>query len=585
MRSALALPLLLSLLAAPAPARAGDAADAARRLHEVAALRSAWIREDSLLLRRMHGLPIERLPEVSRARAEADAARAWALLARLDEIDRSALGDDDRLTWEILRFDLQGVFEAPRFWSLHFPVLPYTSPLPAVARIFAEWSFADADAVAAFAALQEQMPRLVAELRAQLEAQAGAGIRIPRPALDPVVGMLRAFAAPPPASPFAPAAERLTGLPAAERAATAERLAAFAAERIATPLAALADWVDGSYREAAPEGVGLAQYPLGAELYRWLIRRHLSYDLAPEELHAIGLAELAALRDEMDAIRREVGFAGTLADFKASVLADRRFYAATPEEVGERLMAPLRRIEPVVERFFAVTPAAPYGVRRLEPQLEGGQTFGYYNPPSPEDPVGIYYFNGSRLDERPLLWAAGLIAHELVPGHHFQIARAVENEALPDYRRDFFDTAYIEGWAEYASDLAGEMGIYADAWDRLGRIAMASFLASRLVVDTGMNALGWSRERALELLREHTFQSETEIRSETLRYAVDMPGQALAYRFGARQIAALRARAERELAEAFDLRRFHEAILGQGAMPLAVLERHVERWIEREAAR
>lgn len=248
-------------------------------------------------------------------------------------------------------------------------------------------------------------------------------------------------------------------------------------------------------------------------------------------------------------------------------------------------MAPLARIEPEVSRFFLVTPKAPYGVRRLDPRLEGSQTFGYYDPPTPAEPKGLYYFNGSQLGDRTLLWAAGLIAHELVPGHHFQIARTNENEALPPLRREWFDTAYVEGWAEYASDVAGEMGMYADPYDRFGRLAMASFIATRLVVDTGMNALGWSRERAIEFMREHTFQSDTEIRSETLRYAVDMPGQALAYGLGSATIRDLRARAEATLGDRFDIRRFHEAVLGSGALPLAVLARHVDDWVAAEAKR
>lgn len=560
-------------------------ADGAAVVRDVAQAYADWQVEESLYLRRKLGLPIVELPHVGRAQAEADAARAAALRAKLDAVDAAALAAQDRLTLDILRFELDGVIEAPRYPALAFPVLSYTSPLPPVARVFTEWKFPDAAAVAAYERLLEQLPRLVAEMRAQLEAQAAAGVRVPKPALDPVVALLRAYAPAPPASPFAPAAQRLAALGESAAAAAAARLAELAATRASAPLAELAAWLDGPYREAAPADVGLGQYPGGADAYRWAIRRHTSLDLAPEAIHARGLAELARLRDGMEAVRREVGFAGTLDEFRAALRRDPRFFARTPEEFGERLMAPLARIEPKVASFFLVTPKAPYGVRRLDPRLEGSQTFGYYDPPTPEEPKGLYYFNGSKLEERTLLWAAGLIAHELVPGHHFQIARTNENEALPPLRREWFDTAYVEGWAEYASDLAGEMGIYADPYDRFGRLAMASFIATRLVVDTGMNALGWSRERAMEFMRENTFQSDTEIRSETLRYAVDMPGQALAYGLGSATIRDLRARAESKLGSRFDVRRFHETVLGSGALPLAVLERHVDAWIAEEAAR
>jgi uncharacterized protein (DUF885 family) len=561
------------------------AADGAAVVRDVAQAYADWQVEESLYLRRKLGLPVVELPHVGRAKAEADAVRAAAMRAKLDAVDAAALPAQDRLTLDILRYELDGVIEAPRFQAFAFPVLSYTSPLPPVARVFTEWRFPDAAAVAAYEGLLEQLPRLVAEIRAQLEAQAAAGVRVPKPALDPVVALLRAFAAAPPASPFTPAAERLAALGAADAATAAARLAELAATRASAPLAELAVWLDGPYREAAPEGVGLGQYPSGADAYRWAIRRHTSLDLAPEAIHARGLAELARLRDGMEAVRREVGFAGTLDEFRATLRHDPRFFARTPEEFGERLMAPLARIEPKVASFFLVTPKAPYGVRRLDPRLEGSQTFGYYDPPTPSEPRGLYYFNGSRLEERTLLWAAGLIAHELVPGHHFQIARTNENEALPPLRREWFDTAFVEGWAEYASDLAGEMGIYADPYDRFGRLAMASFIATRLVVDTGMNALAWSRERAMEFMRENTFQSDTEIRSETLRYAVDMPGQALAYGIGSATIRDLRARAEERLGDRFDLRRFHETVLGSGALPLAVLARHVDDWIAEEARR
>jgi uncharacterized protein (DUF885 family) len=181
-----------------------------------------------------------------------------------------------------------------------------------------------------------------------------------------------------------------------------------------------------------------------------------------------------------------------------------------------------------------------------------------------------------------MIGAAALIFHELVPGHHFQVAIQTENPVLPGFRREFWSTAFGEGWAEYASELAGEMGLYGDPWDEYGWLAADMFLAVRLVVDTGMNAFGWSRERAAEYMAEREIETETQIATETLLYAVDMPGQALAYKIGSAKIRELRERAERELGEGFDVRRFHDAVIGSGGMPLGVLEEHVEWWIERE---
>ena len=208
-----------------------------------------------------------------------------------------------------------------------------------------------------------------------------------------------------------------------------------------------------------------------------------------------------------------------------------------------------------------------------------------YQPPTAADPRGYYYFNGSSLKDRSLLNAAALVYHELVPGHHFQIALQHENSDLPTFRRDAGWTAYTEGWGEYASSLAGEMGMYSDPYDRAGRLMMDLFLSCRLVVDTGMNALGWTRQKAIDYLRENTLESDTQIATETLRYSSDIPGQALAYKMGSAKLRELRTKAERALGPAFDVRRFHDAVLGSGPMPLAVLEQHVDWFIEIERSR
>ncbi|HSG40220.1 MAG TPA: DUF885 domain-containing protein, partial [Thermoanaerobaculia bacterium] len=198
---------------------------------------------------------------------------------------------------------------------------------------------------------------------------------------------------------------------------------------------------------------------------------------------------------------------------------------------------------------------------------------------------GAYMFNGSRLDERSMLSAASLIYHELLPGHHFQIALQKENESLPEFRRDSYPTAFVEGWAMYASGLAEEMGGYSDLYDLAGWIANDLFLSSRLVVDTGMNSQGWSRYKAIDFMEANTFESATQIGTETLRYSVDIPGQALAYKMGANKFWELRRKAQRELGAKFDLRRFHDAVLGSGAMPMTVLEKHVDWWIGEEKKR
>ncbi len=204
-------------------------------------------------------------------------------------------------------------------------------------------------------------------------------------------------------------------------------------------------------------------------------------------------------------------------------------------------------------------------------------TFGYYQQPTPEEPRGLYRYNGSKLDQRPLVTAGPLIYHELVPGHHFHIALQNENESLPPYRRENIAYgAFNEGWGNYGAKLATEMGLLDEPYDRYGWAVFDMFISARLVLDTGMNLLGWSLEEGRDFMRTHTFSSETEIASETLRYSTDMPGQALAYKAGLEKLLELRQRARALAGDDFDIRAFHAAVLGPGALPMQVLERHIE---------
>ncbi|MEZ4587574.1 MAG: DUF885 domain-containing protein [Gemmatimonadales bacterium] len=317
----------------------------------------------------------------------------------------------------------------------------------------------------------------------------------------------------------------------------------------------------------------------GEAYYRYLVARNDARPDAGVDPHRTGLDYLAKLEAEMDSLLRVIGFQGTRKEFQAAMSRDPRFRARTAEEVGARYQRYYDAIRPRISELFSRTPKAPAEFRRLNPALEASQTYGFYQPPSPASPVGIYFYNASNLAERSLFMVAPIAYHELVPGHHFQFALGQENEGLPPLRREFYTTANGEGWAEYASELPNELGLYADPYDRYGRLISEAFLTVRLIVDPGMNLLGWSRERAMEFMREHAMMAESEIASETLRYSVDMPAQALGYKVGAMEFWRLRHLAERELGDRFDVRAFHEVILREGGLPMTVVGRLVERWI------
>jgi uncharacterized protein (DUF885 family) len=545
------------------------------------AMDAVWERAlaDSLYLRLKHGLPIAKLPDLSYERAAADVAFARSVLERLSQVRREELDREEELSLDILAWDLAMAVEGHEFFWLGFPVTPYSSPLPMVHRAFTEHPFRRPADAERYLSLLDQYPRLIDQLMAHLRRQMEMGIVLPRSEIALVIPMVNAWSRPPAESLFRVAPERLTALPPAAAAAFEERVARAIEEQVNRSLVSLAWFLSSHYETLAPEAVGLWQYPDGDRYYRYLVRLHTSLDLTPEQVHETGLKEVERIGKLMARQQRQLGWGGPRSEFHRGLAEHPRFHAKSPEEVGQRLMAYVRRIEPRLAELFRLTPKAPYRVARLDPNLESAMTYGYYQPPSAARREGIYYFNGSQLDRRSLAWAQSLIYHELVPGHHFQIALQYENSALHPLRRENLPGAFVEGWAEYASDLGFELGLYDDPYDRYGRYAAEMFLALRLVVDTGMNHRRWPREQAVELMRRESLESEVQIATETLRYAVDMPGQALAYKLGALKIRELRRRAEEELGPAFDVREFHRAVLGSGAMPLAILEQHLERFI------
>jgi uncharacterized protein (DUF885 family) len=300
-------------------------------------------------------------------------------------------------------------------------------------------------------------------------------------------------------------------------------------------------------------------------------------DLTPESIFRTGQREIDSLTKELDRTRRAVGFTGTLDEFKASLRTNPRFFVKTPEEVGRRLEGYAAQMETKLDSLFSRRPKAPYGVGRLAPELEPNMTYGFYDGPQASRPKGIYYYNGSKLAERNLAMAEGLTYHELIPGHHFQIALQQENTELPRFRRELYFTANGEGWGDYASMLGADAGLYQDPYSRAGRLMMEMMLGTRLVLDVGMNYYGWPLERARQFMREHTLETETQIQTETLRYGVDIPGQALAYRMGSLTIRRLREQARHALGAKWDVRKFHDAFLSSGPMPLTVLAKHVDQ--------
>jgi len=323
--------------------------------------------------------------------------------------------------------------------------------------------------------------------------------------------------------------------------------------------------------EVAGDEIGMAHLPGGEAAYRSLVRHQTTLEMEPEELHQLGLAECARLTEQMTELRARLGGPAEEDAGLAWIQAQAHLFASTPEDVAARYRRHIERVEQAAASLFRTFPAADYDVRRADPAVEAGMTYGYYQAPTPDEPVGLYRFNASDLDSRPQLTSAALILHELVPGHHFHIARQRENQALHPLQQHSLElNAFNEGWGEYASGLGWEIGAYDDAWDAYGRLAHERFTAQRLVVDTALNLGLWDRERATAFMRANTLESDAQIDSEIVRYATDMPAQALAYRGGF-----LAFQKAREAAGQCDIRDIHEAMIGGGAVPLPRMQERV----------
>ncbi|MDA0761466.1 MAG: DUF885 domain-containing protein [Proteobacteria bacterium] len=336
------------------------------------------------------------------------------------------------------------------------------------------------------------------------------------------------------------------------------------------------------YLPACRDSIGASDLPNGAAFYEYRVRRYTTTDMTPEEVHQVGLTEVQRIRNEMMAVKAAVGFEGSLDAFFNFLRTDPQFYFEDPEDLLRAYEAQAKRIDPELVRLFTKLPRMPYGIKVIPEAVAPDTTTAYYTRPAADGSrAGYYWVNLYNPASRPKFEIPVLTVHEAMPGHHLQIALQQELESLPNFRRYSGFTVFTEGWGLYSERLGYDIGLYQDPYDQFGQLSYDMWRAVRLVVDTGMHYKGWSRDEAIAYFERNAPRKKLDIINEIDRY-ISWPGQALAYKIGQLKMLALRDKASSQLGDRFDLKRFHDRMLSQGAIPLSLLEITMDQWIESE---
>jgi uncharacterized protein (DUF885 family) len=522
----------------------------------------------------------DRWPDLSPGAIDASHAADRAALEELGRLDRASLPAAERLDYDLFARMLRDRIDAHRF-------KPWVYALNMRSGIQNEHELLEALAFRAPADWENWLARLrsfgtyMDQTIALLEQGAREGRTQPRVIMERIPAQLRRQqVADPAASPFyAPFSRLPESMPAADRDRLQAAARAAIAEVVIPAYARLEKFLAERYLPASRDSAGIWDTPDGRDWYANRIAHFTTTSLTAEEIHEIGLAEVRRIRGEMERIIREVGFEGSFHEFLADLRTNTRFYYPTSDELFRAYLAASKRIDPLLSPLFRTLPRTPYGVRPIPMSSAPDTTTAYYMPPSRDGlRPGYYYVNLYRPDQRPKYEIPVLSVHEAVPGHHLQIALAQELPEAPMFRRFGGFTAFVEGWALYSESLGEEMGLYEDPYDRFGYLTYEMWRAVRLVVDTGLHHEGWTRAQAIEFFRDNAAKSELDIANEIDRY-IGWPGQALAYKIGQLRLRALRAEAERALGDRYDIRDFHDVVLGAGALPLDLLEARVRAWV------
>lgn len=503
-----------------------------------------------------------------------------AALKTLQGFDRAALSPADQLNYDTYLWELQESIARQKFREYLQPV-SHQGGVQTLDGVQEGLNFAGAKDYRDWLARMRAVPVVVDQTMALMREGVKAGNLPPRVLMDRVPGQIASqVVADPEQSPFyRPFKAMPATIPAAERDALRAEARQVVAERIVPAYRRFQAYFNDQYLPKTRADIAASALPDGKAYYDFLAGYYTTTSLTADEIHAIGLKEVARIRGEMEKIKAEVGFQGTMAEFFTFLRTDPRFFEKTPEALLQRYRATAKRIDPELVKVFRTIPRQPYGVRPIPDNIAPDTTTAYYQQGAADGSrAGFYYVNLYKPEVRPTWEMIPLTLHEAVPGHHFQFARGLELPDAPMFRRTAYFVAYGEGWGLYAEQLGYEMGLYQDPYDRMGQLAYEMWRAVRLVVDTGMHAKGWTRAQAIAYFKDNSPKTDQDIVNEIDRY-IGTPGQALAYKIGQLKISELRAKAARELGPKFDLRDYNDAVLETGSVPLETLEKHIDAWI------
>ena len=580
--SALATPVALAQTSTPSPEYASDAARALHRFFE-----DEWERSmrDSPETASYRGDTRynDRWTDMSLAAVRTREAADREALARLKAIDRAALSPADRLNYDVFLWDLQNNVDRQKYREYLRPLsqrggVQTADELVELLPFKTEKDYRD------WLERLDAVPALVEQATALMREGLAARNTPPRVLMQRVPAQIAAQVVDDPtASPFyKPFAKMPESIPAATQEALRAEARRLISGRVVPAYRDFGTFFAGEYLPGTRETIAAADLPDGRAYYDFLARDFTTTTMSADEIHRTGLREVARIRGEMEKVKAEVGFKGTLAEFFEHLRTDPKFFHKTPEELFVAYQAISKRIDPELVKVFKTIPRLPYGVRAIPDKIAPDTTTAYYQPGAVDGTrAGFYYVNLYKPEVRPTWEMMALSLHEAVPGHHFQFARGMELPDVPMFRRVGYFVAYGEGWALYAERLGYDMGLYDDPYDRMGQLAYDMWRAVRLVVDTGMHSKGWSRDRAIRYFMDNAPKTEQDVVNEIDRY-IGWPGQALAYKIGQLKISELREKAAQALGAGFDLREFNDTVLETGSIPLQALEAHVDAWIARK---